>query len=309
MLHIPETILPIFSIILLGFFLKQKRVIDQPFAKTANQLVFYVAIPAMLFNSISQAPFKENFHLTAVFCLLLAITIQLILSLSIARIMAVPLKHRGTFLQSSFHGNLGYMAYAVAYYSLGQTEFARTAILSSFLMVAQNLMAVWVLIAFRPDRQTNEAKRGEVFVRSIFRNPIILAVIVSMIYSALALPVPVPIQRGLQILSGMALPTALLLIGASLSFSALRLRIKELIGIGALKLICFPLLGLIIMKLGQVPDYFILPGVILLASPPATVTYVMAVELKGDPELAASGISVLTLASAVSYSVLLFLFT
>lgn len=308
MLHIAETIIPVFSIILLGFFLKQRRIINPAFARTANQLVFYVAIPAMLFNSISRAPFKENFHLTAVFCLLLAISVQLMLSLLAARLTAVPLKYRGTFLQSSFHGNLGYMAYAVAYYSLGPTQFARTAILSSFLMIAQNLMAVWVLVAFNPDRQVREAKGGEVFVRSILRNPIILSVTVSMVYSALALPLPVPIQRGFQILSGMALPTALLLIGASLSFSALRLRLKELLCMGALKLVCFPLLGLIIMKLGQVPEFFILPGMILLAAPPATVTYVMAVELKGDPELAASGISVLTLASAVSYSVLLFLF-
>jgi malate permease and related proteins len=61
------------------------------------------------------------------------------------------------------------------------------------------------------------------------------------------------------------------------------------------------------MKIAQVPPIFILPGIILLASPPATVTYVMALELGGDMELAASSISVLTLASALSYSLVLFL--
>lgn len=308
MLHIPDTIVPIFSVILLGYFLKQRGIIDPPFTKTANQIVFYVAIPAMLLNSISQAPFKENFHLAAVICLLCAISVQLILSLASARVMAIPEQHRGTFLQSSFHGNLGYMAYAIAYYALGQEEFARTAILSSFLMVAQNLLAVGVLVAFRTDRKVNQERQGMVFLKTIYRNPIILAVIVSMLYSSLGLSIPTPIKRGLEILSGMALPTALLLIGASLSFRAVRLRIKEIVGIGFLKLICFPLLGLVAMRIAHVPDFFILPGIILLASPPATVTYVMAVELRGDPELAASSISILTLASALSYSLLLFLF-
>lgn len=309
MLHIPDTILPIFSVILLGFFLRQRGIIDPAFTKTANQIVFYAAIPAMLFSSISQAPFKANFHLTAVICLLCAISVQLILGLASARVMAVPAQHRGTFLQSSFHGNLGYMAYAIAYYALGQDEFARTAILSSFLMVAQNLLAVGVLVAFRTDRKSNQEKQGRLFIKTIYRNPIILAVIVSMLYSAFGLPIPTPIKRSLQILSGMALPTALLLIGASLSFRAVRLRMKEIAGIGFLKLICFPLIGLLAMRLAQVPDFFILPGIILLASPPATVTYVMAVELGGDSELAASSISILTLASALSYSLLLFFFT
>lgn len=305
--QISESILPIFSIILLGYFLKQRRIAGPAFAKTANQIVFYVAIPAMLFSSISQAPFRENFHLTAVVCLLMVLAFQLLLSIFAMRLLIVPAAQRGTFLQSSFHGNLGYMAYAIAYYAFGQEVLARTAILSSFLMVAQNLMAVWVLVAFRSTGEGRSERQRGVFLKSIYQNPIILTVIVSMLYSATGLRTPTAVQRGLQILSGMSLPTALLLIGASLSFSAMRKRMKEIIGIGLLKLICFPLIGLIIMKLAQVPEFFIMSGVILLASPPATVTYIMASELGGDPELAASSISILTLASAFSYSLLLFL--
>lgn len=141
--------------------------------------------------------------------------------------------------------------------------------------------------------------------KSIVQNPIILAVTASMLYSVTGLPVPKVIEKGLQILAGMALPTGLLLIGASLSFGAVRMHLKGLMGIGLLKLLCLPLLGFIIMRLAQVPEFFIMPGIILLASPPATVTYIMAGELGGDPELAASSVSLLTPASALSYSLLL----
>lgn len=303
-MQISESILPIFSIILLGYFLKQRGIADPAFAKTANQIVFYVAIPAMLFNSISQAPFRENFQLTAVVCLLLALALHVLLSIFAMHLLAVPGAQRGTFLQSSFHGNLGYMAYAIAYYAFGQEEFARTAILSSFLLVAQNLLAVWALVAFS-SQGGGLGRQPRVFLKSILQNPIILAATASMLYSAAGLSTPKAIQRGLQILSGMSLPTALLLIGASLSFGAVRVRLKELVGIGLLKLLCLPLLGLVIMKLVGVPEFFIMPSVILLASPPATVTYVMAGELGGDPELAASSVSIITLASALSYSLLL----
>lgn len=304
-MQVSESIFPIFSIILLGYFLKQRGVADTGFVRTANRIVFYVALPAMLFSSIAQAPFREHFHPTAVLCLVAALTLQLLLSISAVHLLAIPATQQGTFLQSSFHGNLGYMAYAVAYYAFGQEGFARTAILSSFLMVAQNFMAVWALVTFRPAGGDRLKRQAGALFRSIVQNPIILAVTASMLYSVTGLPVPKVIEKGLQILAGMALPTGLLLIGASLSFGAVRMHLKGLMGIGLLKLLCLPLLGFIIMRLAQVPEFFIMPGIILLASPPATVTYIMAGELGGDPELAASSVSLLTPASALSYSLLL----
>jgi hypothetical protein len=44
-----------------------------------------------------------------------------------------------------------------------------------------------------------------------------------------------------------------------------------------------------------------LPALILLASPTATVTYVMAKEIDGDPDFAVAAISVITLLSGLSY--------
>lgn len=298
-------ILPIFSIIFLGYWLKRKRIIDPQYVKPANQIVFYVAIPAMLLNEIARAPFKSNFQITAVLCLVAALALQVLLSLMIMLLKGTPRHRRGTFLQSSFHGNLGYMAYAIAYYALGKDDFARTAILSSFLMVEQNCLAVWALTTFQPKHLANRQRYAWILTKTIAHNPIILAVIAGMIYSAAGLPLPAPIARVLDILSGMALPTALLLIGGSLSFGSLRSMVTDIASIGVLKLLGLPVLGYLLMVLAHVPTVLILPGVILLAAPPATVTYVMAGELGGDPELAATSISALTLMSAFTYSLVL----
>jgi predicted permease len=45
-----------------------------------------------------------------------------------------------------------------------------------------------------------------------------------------------------------------------------------------------------------------LPALILLASPTATVSYVMALEMAGDADLATAAISITTLASAVTFT-------
>ena len=70
-------------------------------------------------------------------------------------------------------------------------------------------------------------------------------------------------------------------------------------------MVALPLLGYALMTGRHLPSDLILAGIILLAAPPATVTYVMATELGGDPELAATSISILTLLSALTYTLVL----
>lgn len=304
MLHVlVNTIFPIFSIILLGYFLSLKQIINAGFARPANQIVFNVAIPAMLLNEITQVPFRQNFNSTAVLCCLIALGGLFLAAALLARILSLPEASRGTFVQSCLHGNIGYMSYAIAYYSLGESHFARMAILSSFVMLGQNLLAVWALTAYNPG--VKAAGRVLETLRQVLRNPIILAATLGIAYSAMGFSIPGPIQRGLSILSGMAFPTALLLIGASLSFGALGGMRREVAGIGALKLVGLPLLGYVLMRSFGVPDSLILAGMIVLASPPATITYVMAAEMGGNPELAATSVSIHTLLSAFSYSLIL----
>lgn len=304
MLHVLiGTILPIFSIILLGYLLDRKHLIGPAYNKTANQIIYYVAIPAMLLKEISHAPFRENFSAAAVVCTLSAMGLVLLLGVACMKWMRVEGSRQGTFLQSSFHGNIGYMSYAIAFYALGESHFARMAILSSFVMLGQNLGAVWALTTYGTDSRVD---RGATTVlRHVLSNPIIVTVAFGIGYSALGFSIPNPVQKALDILSGMAFPTALLLIGSGLSFGSFRSMAKEIVVIGLLKLACLPILGYVLMKWADLPDALLLPSIILLAAPPATITYVMATEMGGDPELAATSVSIHTLMSAFSYSIVL----
>lgn len=302
-----NTIVPVFSIILLGYLFKHRGFIHPMYSRTANQLVFYVAIPAMLFNALAKAPFHEYFHAGAGLCLLYTLLIMATLALITAVLSKVARSSKGTFLQVSFHGNVGYMAYAIAFYALGASEFPRTAILSSFLIIGQNVLGTLCLMIFQAPSAGGRPPILAI-ARNTIQNPIIVAVAAGSLVSALSVPLPSTLKIGLDIVAGMALPTALLLIGASLSFHSLHSTIGRIAAIGLLKMVCMPAIGYVLMRWAAVPEPLILPGVILLASPPATVAYVMAAELGGDVELAASSISVLTLLSAGSYSLILWIF-
>lgn len=298
------TVIPIFSIILLGYLLRAKRVLQPSFAKPANQIVYYVAIPAMFLNTIAKTPFRADFNFVAVLCLLGSLIALALAGLAVLKPLGIKPAESGTFLQSCFHGNIGYLAYAVAYYALGESRFAQMAILSSFLIIGQNILSVWTLTAFSP-RPDREGSGKWILLKYIVQNPIILAVFIGVLWAFTGLRLPRPVGKVLEMLSGMSFPLALLLIGASLSFGAVRSLKKQIASIGVLKLIAMPLFGYILMEAAHIPYALLVSGIILLATPPATVTYVMAIEIGGDPELAATSVSVLTLASAFTYSVIL----
>ncbi|MFA9420117.1 MAG: AEC family transporter, partial [Gammaproteobacteria bacterium] len=54
-----DPILPIFSILALGYFLYRLKMFDVSAAQSINKFVFYVATPALIFSIVSNAPVSE----------------------------------------------------------------------------------------------------------------------------------------------------------------------------------------------------------------------------------------------------------
>ncbi|RME40753.1 MAG: AEC family transporter, partial [Deltaproteobacteria bacterium] len=55
-------VLPVFLVILLGWLLRRIGLIDAAFLATTNRLVYYVALPLLLFHRIGTADFASNFN-------------------------------------------------------------------------------------------------------------------------------------------------------------------------------------------------------------------------------------------------------
>jgi hypothetical protein len=159
-----------------------------------------------------------------------------------------------------------------------------------------------VALQFNSDDASTSKKKRKIVLR-ILGNPVILSALAGILFSSTGLKLPLVISRSLDILSGLALPMALILIGASLSFKLMKLRMFRILSSSLLKLILLPGLGFIFYRLFDIKLYDYLPGLILLASPTATLTYVMAKEMNGDSDFAVAALSFCTLLSAVTFSI------
>jgi len=295
-----QTIIPIFAIILLGVLARQKGFITQPFLEPANRLVYYLAIPAMIFRAISGSSLSSELNIKVVIATLLCIPTVFVLAWVLNRLMGNTGGRSGTFIQCAFHGNLGYIGLAVTYYYLGDAGLIKGSIIAGLIMIVQNFLGVLALQLFAD--QDRRGSRTKQFVSRILINPVILSALLGIAYAAFKLPMPIILDRSLKILSGLALPMALLLIGASLSFSLVRSQISSALASSFTKLMVLPALGLLAYRfLGLSPNDY-LPGLILLAAPSATLTYVFAKEMHGDAELAVATVSVGTMLSGITYA-------
>jgi malate permease and related proteins len=299
MLHILQTIIPVFLVILLGAALRALGFLTAAVAGPLNRLVYYVAIPAMILNALAEASFTAHFQPALLAATLAPLLLMFGAAPALGRLFSIPRREMGTFVQSSFHGNLGYIGFAVVFYLLGPEGFTSASILAGFLMLVQNFLGVIVLQRF-------SEHRGERFglmtsVRSVAANPVILSTLAGIAWSLSGLSLPVIASRTLKIVAGMSLPMALLVIGASLSFGLVRSNLRIILPSAFLKLVVLPAMGLALFEILGITIRDFLPGFILLAAPTATVTYVMASELDGSPGQASAAVSLCTLLSSLSY--------
>jgi len=299
-MNIVTTIIPIFTIILLGLVARWKGFIPEEFLGPANRLVYYLAIPAMIFRAISRASIKAQFNLTVLSITLLAVLAVFILAWITGSVRHIRQGQLGTFIQSSVHGNLGYIGLAVSYYFLGDRGFVKASIIAGFLMILQNFLAV-IALQLNSDSRLLKENKFNVILR-IACNPVILSALAGILFSLGEVKIPIVIDRSLEILSGLALPTALLLIGASLSFKLIQRNFLAVLTTSFMKLLLLPGLGLFIYRLFGLSLHDYLPGLILLGSPSATLTYVMAKEMGGDTDFAVAAISLSTMLSALTFT-------
>jgi malate permease and related proteins len=300
-MQILNTVIPIFSVIFLGWLARRNGFVPQAFTGPANRLVFYFAIPAMVFAAIAEGSLKTDFNPVLLGCTLAAVGLSFGLTWIMGTVFRVPRRRFGTFVQSSFHGNLGYIGLAVAFYYLGREGFVSASLLIGFIMILQNLLSV-IILQFYSDMEPSRNGVGNVLVK-VLGNPVIISAVAGICYSLTGIPLPVVVARTLEIISGMALPLALLLIGAALNFDLMKAQLKPVLPAAGIKLVMLPGIGVVLYTLWDLPPDIYLPGLILLSSPCATISYVMAVEMNGDVDFAVTAISLSTLLSALSFSI------
>lgn len=293
-------VLPVFLVVGLGYGTKRCSLLDDGFVFQLNRLVFYLALPLLLFYKIATAEFSASFNLPLVAGMFAVAFTGFCLSYGFAMLKGYPAKIRGTFSQGAFRGNLAYIGLAIVFYAYGETGLATAGVLIGFIVPALNFFAIIALLLPHREARMNPAD----FIRKVLLNPLIIASFLGIGWSFLELPIPLVFDSALHIVTGMALPLALLSIGASFSLRKLRGDLTTAFLATGFKLVVMPFLTALVLYFLGVHGMDLAIGVLLAGTPTATASYIFTQQMRGDAELAGTIVMLTTLLSILSYSVI-----
>jgi malonate transporter len=289
---------PIFTLVFLGILLKKFEVIDDAFTLAASRLVYMVAMPTMLFISMINTDIRsvvDGSYLIFAVCGSLVIFAA---SSLLCPLLVKERRDRGVFIQGTFRSNLAIVGLAFCFNAYGEPGLAKASILMSVLTILYNLLTAYTLSASLSSEQVRISK----VLIGIIKNPLIAALVIGIIFSLMAVPIPDVVRTSGEYLARMTLPLALISIGSALSFSELKNSSSVSVMAVFTKLVIVPVtLTYTAYRWGiQGMDLGIL--FLMVASPTAVASYIMVQNIGGNAKLAASIVVISTIASLITVS-------
>jgi hypothetical protein len=301
-------LIPIFLIIALGATLRRTGFLSSEIVAGMNSLVYWVGLPCVLFGGIARARIDLADHGDAAGVLVSGMVLAILLGYGAAAALRVGRGAAGTFVQASFRGNLAFVGLPVLYYSTppgDPTTIPIALVLLGVLVPIYNLGAVIALLGSR--HGTGIPAMGRIFLR-VLLNPLVIASLAGGAWALCGAPFPTWLDRTVEALGRMALPLALLGIGAALEIRRIRGELLlPVIAAGLIKTVITPAIGYALATVVGLGPEETRIAVVYLATPTATASFVLAAQLGGDRELAAGTVATSTLLSLPSLWVALWL--
>jgi len=294
-----QAVLPVFLVIAIGAGARRFRFIGQEFIDTANALVYYLLLPALLFYKIGTSNFREAFSVPLVAGGYVATVAAFLLATLLSRRLGISPAAQGSFVQGAFRANLAYVGLPIVFSAVGDAGLRKAGILLGFMVPLLNTLAVIALLL--PHGTANGRKENLLRVlRQLATNPLILSSFFGIAWSGFALPLPRLAGNTLDILSSATLPLSLLCLGGSFSFQRARSGFRVAALAASMKILLLTAIGIAAYRWMGLSGEDLRVGGIMMGCPTAVVTYVMASQLDGDTDLAGSIVVVSTAASAVT---------
>ncbi len=297
-----NSLFPVVVLILLGFFLKRSGLTDTIFLQTSDKLVYYIFFPLMLFWKIGGSSYENGINWDLCLAVLAALLVMFLLSFVFILVFRISDYQAGSFAQSCYRFNT-YMGVAIILNSLGEEGIRYFGVLIGIAIPIINVVAITTLIWYSQEK-LQQKNRGRLVMRALLSNPLIIGCLIGIIYSRSFNGFPDFIDNSLSLISMLTLPLALLSIGGTLTFAGIRQHIPLSLLAALTKLILFPLIGFLFLRLFGVSGTAFQVGMIFFALPTSTAIYVLSSQMHSDASLASSTILVSTL---LSFPVLTFI--
>jgi len=213
--------LPIFGVILAGLLAGRWRILGGEATAALNAFVSYFALPVLFFGTLARTPVRVVLDPD----LMLGFSLVVLATFALG-MLSTWLAVRGGLARMSLQGiaaswgNVGYMGVPLCLAAFGEPGLPPAmlaVIVTSIISMVFGVMLIELEVAAGHGSLQGPVVTFLNAAWNVARNPLPLSIVAGIIWSGLALPLPTPVEKWLDLLGAAASPCALFTIGLFLS--------------------------------------------------------------------------------------------
>jgi predicted permease len=289
-----QQMIVLFIYMMIGYFCCKKNLLDIEASDKISWIVVNIANPGLIINAAvngdGAVAGKELFQITGIATVLFLSLI--LVGLVVPLIFRISKDKRGIFNSMSTFNNIGFMGFPIISATYGNEALLYASV---FVLPFNALIYTYGIYKIGGGKGNNFEFRK-------IMNVGVVACLISLIICVLQLQVPEFVKTTTAGLSGLTAPLSMMVIGMSLT----QMNLKEMfldiqmIGFSLFKLLVIPVLGMMVVM--QFIDNEMLQSVcmIMMATPAASITVMLAQQYGGDVEMASKGVALTTVLSVIT---------
>lgn len=296
---------PVFAVMVVGYFLKRIGLINEEFVAVADKFVFKVALPCMLFLDVWSTDILHNFDASYIgFCATVTL-ISILVIWGAAKLLLKDKSTVGAFVQASYRSSAAILGITFIQNIYGNSGMGPLMIIGAVPLY--NIFAVTILALESNDVSVRKEKgRMKRTLIQIIKNPILISILLGMAASLLSVKLPNMIEKSIDSIGRLASPLALIAIGAGFQGRQALAKLRPAFTAAFIKLIGLAAVFLPVAVWAGFRDQKLLALIIMLGSPTTPTAYIMAKNMQGDEVLSSSVIVITTLLSSITLTIWIF---
>ncbi|CAD6548488.1 AEC family transporter [Paraburkholderia metrosideri] len=307
MLATLEILLPVFGLILAGFACRRSGVLGPNSASELNRFVVWLALPALLFDTMAHATWQQLYQPAFVAAFSLACVVVFVLILATRLLSGRHLADASVDAIAASYPNTGYIGFPLGLIAFGPASLTPTTIATILVACVLFALAI-VLIEVGLQTERTPHKLGLKVLGSLARNPLIVSPIAGVLFASLHVALPSSAETFLKLLMGAASPCALVSLGL---FLAEKRPVEPGTGgisllLTGVKLVVQPALTWwLAARVFGLPSTMVEMAVVLAALPTGTGPFMLAEFYRREAQITSRVILLSTIGSVVTLSLLL----
>ena len=294
-----QTLLPLMLLVVIGAVLK-KTIADNSWTEVLNKLAVYLLFPALIFSGMVKVKLESIDDFSFIYANFIILVLIIATLYSVTKYLGFSKSMTNTYVISVFFGNVGYLGFPII-----------SSLLPDYQGIVSMHIALYTLILFTFGIGILEFSVHKKIGMGIFidalKNPLLVAVLLSVIILKFGIKLPFVITKTVDLLAGGATPIILISLGIFLARKLPKnIDYRHVVGLISLKLVAMPFIFLLYFLIDGQTD--ILAISVLEAGMPMAITpFILAELYPMERELIALSIVISCILSVITLPIIMIL--